>query len=183
MTYYTVDPQAIVEFWREAGPDRWFGKDEAFDETIRRRFGDVYERAARGELDSWQEEPTGILALILLLDQFPRNMFRGTPLAFATDAKALELAKTALARGDHMTVAEDINQFLVMPLMHCEDLAEQDECVAWMEKIGDEANVASAREHREILDRFGRFPHRNAILGRESSPEETEFLENGGFAG
>ncbi|MCE7027974.1 DUF924 family protein [Jiella avicenniae] len=179
----SVDPQTIVDFWREAGPGRWFGKDEAFDETIRQRYGDLYEMAARGELDHWAENANGALALIILLDQFPRNMFRGSPLAFATDGKALAIARTALERGDHEVVAEDVNQFLAMPLMHSEAHADQEECVAWMERIGDEDNARAAEEHRDIIVRFGRFPHRNAVLGREPSEAEKAYLAEGGFAG
>ncbi len=183
MTHPSTDPQTIVDFWREAGPQRWFEKDDAFDETIRQRYGDLYEMAARGDLDHWADDANGALALIILLDQFPRNMFRGTPLAFATDAKALEIARLALSRGDHEVVAEDVNQFLAMPLMHSETHADQEECVAWMERIGDPDNEKFAREHRDIIARFGRFPHRNAILGREPSEEEQAFLNEGGFAG
>lgn len=183
MSTVSIDPQTIVDFWREAGSERWFGKDAEFDEAILRRFGDIYEQAVRGELDGWRSDPTGALALVILLDQFPRNMFRNTPKAFATDEQALEIAREALARGDHRTVAEDVNQFLAMPMMHSESLADQDSCVAWMSEIGDADNVTFAKEHRDIVARFGRFPHRNAILGRESSEAERQFLADGGFAG
>lgn len=178
-----ADPQTIVDFWREAGPERWFQKDEAFDETIRQRYGDLYEMAARGELDDWAEYANGALALIILLDQFPRNMFRDTPLAYATDGKALEIARLALSRGDHEIVAEDVNQFLAMPFMHSEAHADQEECVHWMRQIGDPDNIKFAEEHRDIIARFGRFPHRNAVLGREPSETEQAYLEAGGFAG
>ncbi|MCQ0987404.1 DUF924 family protein [Jiella marina] len=183
MSSYAPDPQTIVEFWREAGPKRWFEKDEAFDATIRRRFGDIYEMAARGDLEGWAREANGALALVIVLDQFPRNMFRDSPLAFATDDKALEIGKMALARGDHETVAEDVNQFLAMPLMHSETLADQDECVEWMKQIGDAENVKFAEDHRDIIARFGRFPHRNAVLGRDTTAEEQAFLDEGGFSG
>ncbi|ALN72401.1 MULTISPECIES: DUF924 family protein [unclassified Aureimonas] len=182
MSDYSIDPQTIVDFWRDLGPERWFARDDELDATIAQRFGDVYERAAAGELDAWAEEPNGALALVLLLDQFPRNMFRGTPRAFATDEKALRLAKAALARGDHYHVGEDINQFFALPLMHSEALADQEECVRWMGEIGEE-NVSYAEEHRDIVSRFGRFPHRNAILGRDTTPGEQAFLDGGGFAG
>ncbi len=182
MSDFAVDPQTIVDFWREAGPDRWFKADPDFDETLRARFGDLYERAVAGELDAWATEATGALALVLLFDQFPRNMFRGTPQAFATDERALLVARDALARGDADTVGEDVNQFLAMPLMHSEDLADQDACVGWMERIGPE-NLSFAEEHRDIVRRFGRFPHRNRILGRASTPEEEAFLASGGFSG
>ena len=183
MSDYAIEPDTIVEFWREAGPEKWFEKDEAFDETIRNRFLDIYERAAQGLLDDWLEEPTGALALIILLDQFPRNMFRGTPRVYATDDKALAIARLALERGDHETVAEDVNQFLAMPLMHSEDLADQEACIAWMERMGTEENVKFARHHHDIVARFGRFPHRNDILGRSSRSDEEAFLSEGGFSG
>ncbi|MBB3999356.1 DUF924 family protein [Aureimonas pseudogalii] len=182
MSDYSTDPQTIVDFWRDLGPEGWFVKDEALDDTIRQRFGDLHERAALGEFDAWAQDPNGSLALVLLLDQFPRNMFRGETRAFATDAAALSIAKAALARGDHYHVGEDVNQFFAMPLMHSEDLEDQEACVRWMEEIGEE-NVSFAVEHRDIVQRFGRFPHRNAILGRTSSAEETAFLDAGGFKG
>ncbi|WP_182085111.1 DUF924 family protein [Aureimonas sp. ME7] len=182
MSEYSIDPQSVVDFWRDLGPERWFVKDEELDATIVRRFRDVYERAALGELDGWAAEPNGSLALVILLDQFPRNMFRGTPRAFATDPKALALAKTALERGDQWHVGEDVNQFLAMPLMHSEALADQEACISWMREIGEE-NVPFAIEHRDIIERFGRFPHRNRVLGRTSTPEEQAFLDSGGFAG
>lgn len=181
MSDYTIDPQRIVDFWREV-PDKWFEKDEAFDETIRQRFEDIYERAAQGDLDAWAEDATGALALVLLLDQFPRNMYRGSPRMFATDEKALAIAKAALARGDAVTLGEDVNQFLAMPLMHSEDLGDQEACVEWMREIGPE-NLSFAEEHRDIIARHGRFPHRNAVLGRDSRDEEHAFLKAGGFAG
>ncbi|WP_102960878.1 DUF924 family protein [Mangrovicella endophytica] len=182
MSRYSLDPQVIVDFWRELGADRWFVKDPELDETIRQRFGDVYEQAAQGLLDHWQETPTGALALVILLDQFPRNMFRGTPQAFATDAKALAIAHMALERGDQHAVGEDVNQFLALPLMHSEQLSDQEACVEWMGQIG-EANLPFAEEHRDIIRRFGRFPHRNVILGRPSSETELTFLAEGGFGG
>lgn len=182
MSDYSIDPQTIVDFWRDLGPERWFARDDELDATIAQRFGDVYERAAAGELDGWAEEPNGALALVLILDQFPRNMFRGTPRAFDTDAKALQLAKAALARGDHYHVGEDVNQFFALPLMHSENLEDQEACVRWMGEIGEE-NVPYAEEHRDIVARFGRFPHRNTILGRATTSEEQAFLEGGGFSG
>ena len=183
MTLYSIDPQTIVDFWREAGPAKWFAKDDDFDKEISARFGDIHERAARGELEAWRGDPTGALALVILLDQFPRNMFRGSPRAYATDEQALAIAREALARGDAHTIADDLNQFLAVPLMHAENLGAQEECVEWMGEIGDEDNLAYARDHRDIIARFGRFPHRNSILGRETRQEEKAFLDGGGFAG
>ncbi|KAA0971569.1 DUF924 domain-containing protein [Aureimonas fodinaquatilis] len=183
MSETILDPQIIVDFWREAGPEKWFNKDEAFDETIRRRFGDVYERAALGDLDGWATEPNGALALVILLDQFPRNMFRNTPKMYATDAKALQIAHMALARGDAEHADPEVNQFFVMPLMHSESLSDHNECVRWMERIGDADNVKFAGHHRDIVEQFGRFPHRNEILQRKSTPKELDFIADGGFGG
>lgn len=183
MSETILDPQAIIDFWREAGPEKWFERNEAFDATIGQRFGDVYERAALGDLDSWADEPNGALALVILLDQFPRNMFRGDPAMYATDEKARKIARMALARGDAEHVPDDVNQFFVMPLMHSEILDDHDECVRWMERIGDERNLKFANRHRDIVRRFARFPHRNALLGRRSTPEEEAFMADGGFAG
>lgn len=182
MNAYSIDPQTIVDFWREAGPDKWFAKDEAFDETIRQRFADIHERAAAGELDHWADEPNGALALVIVLDQFSRNIFRDTPKMYENDERALEIARRAIERGDHHRVGEDLNQFFAMPHMHAEDLKAQEECVTLMEEIGEE-NVPYAIDHRDIVARFGRFPHRNAILGRDTTPEEQAFLDEGGFSG
>ena len=183
MKDFTTDPQTIIDFWREAGESAWFTKDADFDDTVTRRFGDIYEQAAAGKLDEWAETANGALALVILLDQFPRNMFRGKAKAFATDAKAKAIGERGLARGDHETVAEDLNAFLAMPLMHSENLADQETALAWMEKIGNEANVKSAREHLDVISRFGRFPHRNPILARQTTGAERAFLVGGGFAG
>lgn len=182
MSDFSPDPQSVVDFWRDLGPDRWYVADDAQDETIRQRFGDLHERAARGELDDWAEEPNGALVLVILLDQFSRNLHRATPAMYAHDEKALRIAKAALARGDHERVGEDLNQFFAMPHMHSERLEDQEACVAWMQRIG-EANLSYAEHHRDIVRRFGRFPHRNAILGRESTAEEKAYLEDGGFTG
>lgn len=182
MSNYSIDPQTIVDFWRDLGPDRWFAKDDELDETIRQRFADVHERAQAGDLDHWADEPNGALALVILLDQFSRNMFRGTPRMYESDEKALAVARRALERGDQHHVGEDLNQFLAMPHMHAEDSRAQEECVALMEELGKD-NLAYAIEHRDIVARFGRFPHRNAILSRETTPEEQAFIDEGGFAG
>lgn len=182
MSDYSIDPQTIVDFWRDLGSERWFARDDELDETIRQRFADVHERAASGELDDWAEEPNGALALVILLDQFSRNIHRDTPKMYENDEKALSIARRALARGDQYHVGEDVNQFLAMPHMHSETLADQEECVELMGEFGEE-NLAYAVDHRDIVKTFGRFPHRNAILGRRTTPEEQEFLDGGGFAG
>lgn len=177
------DAASVVAFWREAGPDRWFGKDEAFDAEIARRFGPLQQQAAAGELAAWRGRPESALALVILLDQFPRNMFRGSARAFATDAAAREVADDALARGFDKEVGPELGPFFYLPFMHSEDLADQERCIALYEAIGDEDGAEWARIHEEIIRRFGRFPHRNPALGRDTTSEEKAFLDGGGFAG
>jgi len=174
-------PAEIVTFWREAGPERWFKRDDAFDEEIRRRFGEAYEAAAQGVLSDWETTPEGSLALVLLLDQFPRNMFRGSSRTYATDATAVLLAERAIDRGHDGAVEPALRRFYYLPFMHAEDLAMQDRCVALHEAAGQEDGLKWARHHRDVVARFGRFPHRNAVLGRETTPEEARFLEESDF--
>lgn len=174
---------AIVAFWRDAGPDKWFTKDPAFDAEIALAHMATYDRAARGDLDTWSATPTGALALVLLLDQFPRNMFRGTARAFATDAKALEIAKAAILEGLDQEVESALRLFFYLPFMHAESLTEQDMCIVLIEALGQEEALRYAHIHREAIARFGRFPHRNPLLGRETTPEEAEYLASGGFQG
>jgi uncharacterized protein (DUF924 family) len=176
-------PEEIIAFWMEAGEDRWFKSDPAFDIEICRRFFNSYEAAAAGQLRHWNQSSEGALALTLLLDQFPRNMFRGTPRAFATDRLALDIAKHAIDAGHDRKVAEALHTFFYMPFMHSEELAEQERCVELMRQGGKQENIKYAEIHRDAIKRFGRFPHRNAILGRVSTPEEIAYLEGGGFAG
>jgi uncharacterized protein (DUF924 family) len=175
-------PQEILAFWRDAGPQRWFRPDAAFDALLRERFLAAHEAAARGELADWLRSAEGALALVLLLDQFPRNAFRGTPRVYATDAQAREAADAAIASGFDREVDEELRQFFYLPFMHSERLQDLDRCVALNEAVGGEP-LRYARHHREIVQRFGRFPHRNAVLGRESSAEEERFLAEGGFRG
>jgi uncharacterized protein (DUF924 family) len=177
-----VNPGAVLAFWRDAGPSRWFRKDDAFDRDFRDRFLAAHESAARGELDAWAAMPDGALALCILLDQFPRNAFRGTPRMFATDAKARAVTGVAIESGFDGAVNEELRQFFYLPLMHSEDLADQDRCVELTQGLSTD-NVRYAELHRDIIRRFGRFPHRNDVLGRESTPEELQFLADGGFAG
>jgi len=173
----------LLAFWREAGPDKWFAKDEAFDGAIRARFLALCEAAARGELGAWEESPDGALALVILLDQFPRNLFRGSPRAYATDAAACAVAERALGRGFDRGRDQELAFFLYMPLLHAEELARQERGLALFERRGPGDGLRAAREHRDIVARFGRFPHRNAVLGRDTSPEEQRFLDEGGFRG
>ncbi|HUZ67889.1 MAG TPA: DUF924 family protein [Beijerinckiaceae bacterium] len=178
-----MSPDDVLTFWRDAGPDRWFSKDETFDATIRARFLPYYEAAARGGLDRWTSQPDGALALLILLDQFPRNIFRGQKRAFAADSLARAVAATALASGYDRRCETVLRQFFYLPFMHSERLDDQDRCLRLYENMGDEALLKYAREHRSIIARFGRFPHRNALLGRQSSAEEQAFLDSGGFGG
>ncbi|MBN9560094.1 MAG: DUF924 family protein [Alphaproteobacteria bacterium] len=177
-------PQDVVSFWREAGPERWFSKDEAFDEALRDRFLATYEAAARGDCAEWALSPEGTLALVLLLDQFPRNMFRGTQKAYATDPAALLTANRAIERGHDRAVEPALHRFFYLPFMHSEAIADHERSVALNDASGDVDGTRWARHHRDIIARFGRFPHRNAMLGRESTEAERAFLaEEGSFQG
>ena len=184
----TPDPraQAVLAFWFAAGgrDKRWFEKSEAFDDEVRRRFLGLHEEGARGALASWRHRPGDCLALIVLLDQFPRNMFRGTPRAFATDALALEVARHALAKGYDRAMQPLERMFVYLPFEHAESLAEQEEACELTRPLDAFAETDDvyryALAHRDVIARFGRFPHRNAILGRASTPEEIEFLKGPG---
>lgn len=178
----SITPDDVVSFWRDAGPARWFRKDPAFDSAFRDRFLAAHEAAADGLLAGWAGTAEGALALLILLDQFPRNAFRGTPRMFATDGQARDIANAAISAGLNEEVDGELRQFFSLPLMHSEVLADQDACVELTKRLGEES-ARYARLHRDIIARFGRFPHRNAVLGRESSAEEQRFLDEGGFAG
>lgn len=175
-------PGDVIAFWRAAGPSRWFKKDEAFDRAFRERFLPAHEAAARGELAGWTRNPEGALALCLLLDQFPRNAFRGTPRMFATDEKARDVAQAAVEAGFDAQVNEPLRPFFYLPFMHSERLEDQDLCVELSGRTGEDTQ-RFARLHRDIIARFGRFPHRNSVLGRPTTPEEQQFLDAGGFSG
>ena len=177
--------ETIIGFWRDAGRKAWFAKVPTFDETIRARFEGAHHAAARGEFADWMETPEGALALLLLLDQFPRNLWRGSGHAFATDPLARSLAREALARGHDQKIEPDLRLFFYLPFSHSEDADDQALAVALttaLEAAGGDG-ARSARIHQDIIARFGRFPHRNAALGRETCAAERAFLEGGGFAG
>jgi uncharacterized protein (DUF924 family) len=176
------DPAEVVRFWRQAGPGRWFRRDDAFDALFRERFLAPHEAAAAGQLAHWSATPEGALALVLLLDQFPRNAFRGTPRMYATDAQARAAADAVIAAGHDLRVDPQLRPFFYLPFQHSEDLRDLDRCVRLSEPLGGE-HLRYALHHRGIVARFGRFPHRNAILGRASSEEEKRFLAEGGFSG
>ena len=182
-TFVTAHPNDILGFWRNAGPRRWFSHSDAFDDAIRLKFEPVHHRAARGEYDAWSLNPEGALALVILLDQFPRNLYRGSAHAFATDPKARALAMAAVQAGFDRDVDPALRNFFYLPFEHSEDLTDQDYCLALCTEAGDEDSLKWAVAHRDIIARFGRFPHRNACLGRVTTPEEQEFLDEGGFAG
>jgi uncharacterized protein (DUF924 family) len=178
-----ADAAEVVAFWRDAGPDRWFTKDAAFDENIRHHFLAAHEAAAAGKLAGWETSAEGALALLILLDQFPRNMFRGEARAFATDALARAIAAGALLHGFDAQVPVDMRAFFYLPFMHSEDLADQQRAIALYQAAGNGDDLKWAAMHADIIRRFGRFPHRNAMLGRATTPEERVFLDEGGFAG
>jgi uncharacterized protein (DUF924 family) len=176
-------PDEVIGFWREAGPERWYKKDPAFDQAIAERFSVLHAKAAAGELDDWAGTPQGALALLILLDQFSRNLFRGLPQAFAQDEAARRIARAAVQRGFDHQVDPTLRQFFYLPFMHSEQIADQERCVALCHTLPDRTNLPFARDHERIVRRFGRFPHRNEVLGRHTSPAEQAFLEGGGFAG
>ncbi len=172
--------EEVLAFWfDEAGPARWYGKDPGFDALVRDRLGAASERAAAGTLEDWRDNARGCLALIILLDQAPRNIYRGDARSFAADARARALAAHATAWGfdRDATFTDEWRQFFYMPFMHSEKMADQDRCLALaVERLSGDTVADYARRHREIIARFGRFPHRNAILGRDSTPEEIAYL-------
>jgi uncharacterized protein (DUF924 family) len=175
-------PQDVVQFWRDAGPARWFRRDDGFDAEFRRRFLAAHEAAAAGRLQDWGTTAQGALALVLLLDQFPRNAFRGTPRVYATDALARNAADAAIRAGHDQAVADDLRPFFYLPFAHSEDLRDLERCVELNRTEGGES-LRWAQHHRDVVARFGRFPHRNALLGRPSTPDEERFLADGGFSG
>ncbi len=173
----------VLAFWLAAGPDRWFEPDADFDAEIRNRFAATYEDAAAGRLSAWEDWPEGALALLLVLDQFPRNMFRGSARAYATDPLARAVARSAIARGFDQQVVMPQRSFFYLPFEHSEELADQEHAVALMHATGDADLLKWAELHADIIRRFGRFPHRNSVLGRATTPEEQAFLDGGGFSG
>ena len=172
----------VVDFWREAGPKRWFAKNDAFDAEFKSRFEAAHHAAATGALDHWADDAEGALALLVLLDQFPRNAWRGSGHMFATDGKALAIARAAVDAGLEQKMEAVLHPFFYLPFMHSESLADQERSVLLCGKL-DANTLRFARMHRDIIARFGRFPHRNEVLGRETTAEERGFLDEGGFAG
>ncbi len=173
----------IVDFWRDAGPGKWFARDDAFDGGFRERFLDAHFAAARGEHEGWMASAEGALALLVLLDQFPRNCFRGSAHSYATDGLARQCARRAVAAGFDLQVDSALRLFFYLPFEHSEAMADQEYAMRLFEKRGDAELLRYARLHHDLIERFGRFPHRNAALGRESTQEELDYLASGGFSG
>ncbi len=170
----------LVEFWRDAGMARWFRGGEAFDAECRARWLDAHFAAARREFDGWMDDAEGALALVLLLDQIPRNVFRNSGHAFATDPLALHVASRAIDAGHDAKIDEALRFFFYMPFEHSEAIADQDRAVGLFTALGNQDLLGYANAHRDAIVRFGRFPHRNAALGRDNTPEEQAWLDAGG---
>jgi len=177
------DAARVLEFWQNAGPKLWFSKDDAFDASIKQQFGALHEKAAANELSNWESEPDSALALILILDQFSRNLFRNDARAFAQDELCLRITKSVLSNEFDAKVDPSVKQFFYMPLMHSESILDQRHCVSLFHAAEMPDNLKYAILHRDIIERFGQFPHRNSVLGRPTSPAERSFLDGGGFSG
>ncbi|WP_144638491.1 DUF924 family protein [Bordetella genomosp. 13] len=182
MPHYEDTAQGVLQFWRDAGPSRWFRKDAQFDRDFRQRWEGLHLAAARRELDGWAADADGILGLLILLDQFPRNAYRGTAHMFATDPLARHFARLAVEGGLDVRVDAGLRAFCYMPFEHSENADDQANAVKLMATL-DPRSLDFALVHQRIIERFGRFPHRNALLGRASTAQELQFLAEGGFAG
>jgi len=179
-----VLPETILDFWIGAGPEKWFKRDDAFDQDIHRLFLPTYKTALDGRLNSWMGDARGALALVIVLDQFARNLFRDDARAWAGDSDALAVARQAIERRFDLEVPEGVRRWFYMPFMHAEDLSAQQEGLGYFAgRLDDPETLKFAELHLDIIQRFGRFPHRNAVLGRPSSEAEQRFLDEGGFAG
>jgi uncharacterized protein (DUF924 family) len=172
----------LVDFWQAAGFERWFEPDPGFDDAFRERFLALHDAAVAGKLEAWTRAPIGCLALVLLLDQFPRNCFRGSARVYASDPQARSVAAATLEAGLDREIDRELRLFFYLPFAHSEDLIDQDRSVT-LHRTLDPEQTEYAEGHRDIIRRFGRFPHRNAVLDRETTAEEQHFLDEGGFAG
>ncbi|UWQ93067.1 DUF924 domain-containing protein [Rhodobacteraceae bacterium M382] len=180
-----VGPDEILRYWLdELGPAGWYSGAAELDQKIRDKFLSTWEAACEGKFSLWLTYPSGTLAYIILMDQFPRNMFRDTGKAFATDRAALAVAKVAINKGWDLKIDEPARQFFYLPLMHSENLCDQDRCVRLMKErmpIAGESNLLHARAHRQVIREFGRFPYRNQALSRHSTGLETAYVQAGGY--
>jgi uncharacterized protein (DUF924 family) len=176
-------PTKVLAFWRAAGPDKWYTKNSDFDAEITRRFLTTYEAAVAGRLSHWEDTPDGALALMIVLDQFPRNMFRNSARTFAADALARAVADRAIRRGFDQRIAPLERQFVYIPFEHSEDPSDQERSLRLFRANEDAEALKWAELHADVIRRFGRFPHRNATLGRVTTADEQAFLDSGGFAG
>ncbi|WP_171207238.1 MULTISPECIES: DUF924 family protein [unclassified Ruegeria] len=178
-------PEDVLSFWLdEIGPDGWYVQDDALDAQIRERFLATWQAACEGRFSLWLTYPSGTLAYIILMDQFPRNMFRGSAKAFSTDKAALAAAKAAVDRGWDLKIDEPARQFFYLPMMHSENLCDQERCVRLMhERMPNDgaSNLLHARAHREVIRQFGRFPYRNEALERSTTQHEAAYVSNGGY--
>ncbi len=170
----------VIDFWRDAGYDKWFNGGAAFDTACRERFLDTHFAAARREHEHWMDSADGALALLILLDQIPRNIFRGSAHAFATDPLALYHARRAVDAGLDARVDPTLRAFVYLPFEHSEDIADQRRSVALFDALGNDGYAKYARAHLDVIEKFGRFPHRNRALGRINTPEEQAWLDAGG---
>lgn len=182
MSLETVTAFDVLDFWWTSGGEKWFAGGESFDQDCRSRFLATIEAAQKGELDDWAETPHGALALLIVLDQLTRNVFRGEPRAFAADARALALAEAALAKGFDRAFPKEARFFFYLPFEHAEDMAAQERCVDLCRSLGVQEYYHYALIHMDVIRRFGRFPHRNPILGRDTTPAEAAYLADGGFS-
>lgn len=180
-----IGPEEILSFWLdEVGPTKWYLQEDALDDEIRARFLTAWEGAREGRYSLWLTYPSGVLAYVILTDQFPRNMFRGDGRSFATDRAALAAAKAAIAKGWDLKIDEPARQFFYLPLMHSENLCDQDRCVRLLcERMPETgaSNLLHARAHREVIRKFGRFPYRNAALQRAATAQEEDYVSAGGY--
>ncbi|MFZ3035195.1 MAG: DUF924 family protein [Parvibaculum sp.] len=179
----SVRPRDVLDFWFAAGWEKWWAKSGPFDAEVRQRFGGTYDDAVAGKLDKWMGEPQGALALIIILDQFSRNLFRDDHRAWAQDVKALQLTREAIKRRFDVELPVMVRNWIYMPFVHSEDAAVQKEGLEYFARLKNPEVMRFAEEHADIIRRFGRFPHRNQVLGRVSTEAEQDFLNSGGFSG
>jgi len=176
-------PEDVLDFWIEIGPQKWWKRDEAVDSKIRDHFEETHHDAANGKLDHWLKKPDSALALVIVLDQFSRNLNRNSALAFAQDTRCAHLVHGIMAETLDARMRNDLRSFCYLPLMHAENIHDQERCIEEMKKLDLKQNVEAAEEHADIIRRFGRFPHRNKVLGRATTADEQAFLDGGGFKG